>query len=219
MARLVCLANSHKLGQRCIAGKLTDTGRWVRPVSALEHGEIAWHVRAVDGRDPRVLDILDIPLQASGPDYGCQPENRLLAQGRWRMAGRLPRSDVIKYVDADGGPKLFYNYVDSVPLTLFRRVPAAAWRSLQLILCDYVHFHPDPRRTADWRATFRYREIQYSNLKVTDPAAEARLNRRERLDGPCALTISLGMPFRPAGSARSRCYKLVAAVMRLDDAD
>ena len=218
MALLVCLANSHKHGARCIAGKLLDTGAWVRPVSGLEHGEIAWDMRRVDWREPQVLDVLDVPLEGCGPDYGCQPENRLLAPGAWRKAGAAAPDDILKYVDAIEDRALFYNYVDRVPMTTFRRLPRGRWRSLQLVHCGGVDFHPDARKPQDWRATFDYREAQYADLKVTDPIAEIRLARGERLDGPCLLTLSLGMPFRPTRSLREYCFKLVSGVICLNDA-
>jgi hypothetical protein len=217
MARVLCLANSDKHGERCIAGKRLETGEWVRPVSALEHGEIPWKVRLIGGREPQLLDILDIPLETQGPDYGCQPENRLLGPGPWQKAGRTPAGDVMKYVDDIEERPLFYNYVDRVPTTTFRRIPRSRWRSLQLIHCDGVDFHPDPRKPQDWRATFEYREAEYADLKVTDPVAETRLSRREHLDGPCVLTISLGGAFRPTRSSKEYCFKLVAAVLRLKD--
>ena len=37
---LICLANSSKLGSRCLAGLRVDGGGWVRPVSNQEYGEL-----------------------------------------------------------------------------------------------------------------------------------------------------------------------------------
>jgi hypothetical protein len=217
MARLVCLANSNKHGERCVAGKLLETGRWVRPVSAAGHGEIPWKARLICGREPQLLDILDIPLEGQGPDYGCQPENRLLAPGAWQKAGSISAAEVMKYVDAVDERPLFYNYVDRVPMTAFRRIPPDRWRSLQLVHCCHADFHRDARKPEDWRATFEYRGAEYADLKVTDPVAETRLGRGERLDGPCVLTVSLGGAFRPTNTSREYCFKLVAAVLRLKD--
>ena len=217
MARLVCLANSYKHGERCIAGKSLETGEWVRPVSSEGHGEIPWRARLIGGREPQPLDVLDIPLEDQGPDYGCQPENRLLAPGAWQKAGGICAAEVMKYVDAVEDRPLFYNYVDRVPMTIFQRIPQARWRSLQLVHCYYADFHRDARKPDDWRVTFEYHGAEYAGLKVTDPAACVRLGRKERLDGPFVLTISLGMPFRPTNTAKEYCFKLVAAVVRLKD--
>ena len=35
--KIVCLANSRKISGRCIAGKIMDSGKWIRPVSSREH--------------------------------------------------------------------------------------------------------------------------------------------------------------------------------------
>jgi len=217
MARLVCLANSYKHGERCIAGKLLETGEWVRPVSDVGHGEVPWRARLIGGREPLPLDVLDVPLQEEGPDYGCQPENRLLLPGPWQRAGRMTADDLLKYVDEVAERPLLYNYVDRVPTTLFARIPRPRWRSLQLVHCYCADFHRDARKPDDWRVTFDYHGAEYADLKVTDPVALARLGRKERLDGPFVLTISLGMPFRPTNTSKEYCFKLVAAVVRLKD--
>ena len=70
--RIVCLANSRKLSGRCIAGRelINDfPGDWIRPVSTREHQEVSEYERQYnDGSDPKLLDILDIPLQKHQPE-------------------------------------------------------------------------------------------------------------------------------------------------------
>ena len=89
--RIVCLANSRKLHGRCVAGiELVDFRRagWIRPVSAREHQEVSEYERQYqDGSDPRLLDVIDVPLLEHHPkDY--QQENWLLdPKYYWEKAG------------------------------------------------------------------------------------------------------------------------------------
>ena len=91
--KILCLANSRKLNGRCIAGKEIVVGRpdsWLRPVSSRENEEISEYERQYkDGSDPRVMDIIDVPLIKAVPRY-YQQENWLLdSEKYWKRIGRL----------------------------------------------------------------------------------------------------------------------------------
>ena len=93
--RIICLANSRKMSGRCIAGKeLSDTGNpggWIRPVSGRPSEEVSEYERQYqDGSDPRVLDVIDIPMLNPHPkDY--QQENWLIDHRRyWVKVGSIP---------------------------------------------------------------------------------------------------------------------------------
>ena len=102
--RIVCLANSRKLSGRCIAGKeLLEGGRpggWVRPVSAREKEEVSEYERQYqDGSDPRVLDVIDVPLSNALPkDY--QLENWLLDPNNyWKRVQRVASHELTRFTD------------------------------------------------------------------------------------------------------------------------
>ena len=92
--RIVCLANSRKEGDRCIAGKelLADVspGGWVRPVSDREDEAVNESERQYeDGDEPRVLDVVDVPLLKARPK-GYQQENWLLDPSqRWKRIHKI----------------------------------------------------------------------------------------------------------------------------------
>lgn len=69
---IVCLANSRKFNGRCVAGiELVDRrpSRWIRPVSSRRTREVAENERRYEeGSDPRVLDIMSVPLVGPAPE-------------------------------------------------------------------------------------------------------------------------------------------------------
>ena len=85
--RLVCLANSRKEGDRCIAGKevLADGrfGGWICPVSNREDEAVSAGERQYqDGSEPRLLDVIDLPvLTARQKGYQAErlPKGKLAA--------------------------------------------------------------------------------------------------------------------------------------------
>src|SRR5260370_25407614 len=90
--RIVCLANSRKLQGRCIAGRELVGGRpgpWVRPVSDRPNEEVSEYERQYsDGSDPRVLDVIDVPL-LDRRSKGFQRENWLLDPSQyWEKVGQ-----------------------------------------------------------------------------------------------------------------------------------
>jgi hypothetical protein len=103
LKRIVCPANSRKLNGHCIAGIELSAGRsvgWIRPVSSREHEEVSEYERQYeDGSDPRVLDIMDVPLLGER-SKGYQQENWLLDPERyWVRVGRLTWRELQRLAD------------------------------------------------------------------------------------------------------------------------
>jgi hypothetical protein len=218
--RIVCLANSRKLGGRCIAGRErigTQAGAWIRPVSARPHEEVSEHERQyVDGSDPKVLDVVDVPLIAARPRT-YQQENWLLdPQAYWVRQGRVAWHDLGNLADA---PAVLWRFGFSTYHGTHDRLPVdqaeTLTTSLHLLRTDGITlsvFAPgaafgDPKRKVYGR--FRHAGTDY-RLRVTDPVYEraylAQSDGDHRL-GDCFLTVSLGEPFE------GFCYKLVAAII------
>lgn len=221
--RIVCLANFRKLYGRCIAGREwrgEGAGPWIRPVSARDGQEVSEYERQYeDGSDPRVLDVVDVPLLEPRPD-GWQTENWLLDPRRyWEKAGRLSPLDLAPLRDPAGplwidGHHTWNGRNDKIPLEAAGSVTGSLRLlhvdALQLVVGRPGEAFGNDKRRVQGRFTHAGRDYR---LWVTDPGFERRY--LAKLDGAyalggCHLTISLGEPFGGA------CYKLIAAVVADD---
>lgn len=218
--QIVCLANSRKLSGRCIAGREWNDGRgghWIRPVSAREHQEVSERERQYeDGSDPRVLDILRVPVLEHRPE-GYQRENWLLDPERyWTKIGRLPPEQVSSLTARPArlwinGHSTYNGENDRIPLDAAARLGD----SLRLIQVEDLRmrvfapgkaFGSAKRRV---QGLFAYGGAPYA-LWITDPDIERDYLARPDGTYPVGaafLTISLGEPHE------GYCYKLIATVV------
>ena len=219
--RIVCLANSRKLGGRCVAGKeISDNafGNWIRPVSARESEDVSEYERRYEGGgDPRLLDIMDVPLRKPKPN-AHQCENWLLdSRFHWRKDGCLPWCDLERLVDPvqplwHNGHHTSNGTNDMIPAAML----GALDDSLRLVRVDGLSlsvsnpgaaFGDHKRRVQGW---FRHAGVEY-HLWVTDPGCEraylAKPDATYEINEPLFLTLSLGEPFG------GDCHKLIAAVI------
>jgi hypothetical protein len=168
-------------------------------------------MRQIDGEEPELLDILDVPIEKTGPDEGCQPENRLMRQGAWKKIRTLQSDDVLKYCETGG--LLFHNTDDCVAWEELQNLPREKKKSLQLIRCKSVEFYKTISSRGKWqaRARFKYGRTTY-DLAVTDSLAEQMVFSGNCIDGKYLLTISLA---GKVSDSNPYCYKLVAGVIEL----
>ncbi|TDC03256.1 hypothetical protein E1267_26925 [Nonomuraea longispora] len=216
---LVCLANSRKLTGRCVAGIVEggDEG-WIRPVSARPNHEVSEHERKYeDGSDPRVLDIVSVPLLQHQPST-FQSENWLLDPTYyWRKIDRASWDKLLTLEQHPGslwinGEHTYHGLNDRVPTEqAFNLVD-----SLKLIRVGRVTLQVhspgiafgDSKRVV--RAQFRHANFEYK-LRVTDPEYElaylAKPDATYTL-GESFITVSLGEPH-----SDGYAYKLIAAIV------
>ena len=65
---VLCLANSKKLAERCVAGIDVRTGEWVRPVSRIgKQGAVPFRERQIDSAEPQLMDLIEMDLAYEGP--------------------------------------------------------------------------------------------------------------------------------------------------------
>lgn len=221
--RIVCLANSRKLHGRCVAGRELINDKpagWVRPVSARPQEEVSEYERQYeDGSDPRVRDVIDVPLLEPRPkDH--QQENWLLdPKYYWVKVRRAKWRDLLQLEEPEGplwinGHSTFNGLNDIVPIaeamSLQNSLRLIRVESLRLsVFAPGEAFGNSKRRV---QATFHHDGVRYK-FWVTDPLYErqylAQPNGEYDL-GESFLTISLSEPHK---DHNNDCYKLVAAVI------
>ena len=221
---IICLANSRKTGGRCVAGLRTDGRGWIRPVSSCVNGELLiLHYTYEDGRQARVLDVVDIEFAEPKPSV-YQPENWLIDDAFYWTLVRRPASKtelnlVLENITA--GPLVFGDARDRVPLSTLQGTPID--QSLVLVEPEDVLWHKTTniKGKTQIRTRFALGGVNY-DLGVTDPIWEAKLGADDIALGDyrsaqlgiddhqrILFTLSLGEPFK------GDCYKLVAAAFAL----
>jgi len=218
---IICLANSRKTSGRCIAGRELVNGRlgaWIRPVSARENAELSEEDRRFEnGRDPRVLDIITIPMLEPRP-HAFQVENHLIdVDYYWSFESTATWAQARAAVDG-AGKHLWTNLSSSYSGRNDRVLEAdaaASDGSLRLIevsdltvnvVLEGVEFGNGKRRV---RGEFTHCGVSYY-LSITDPVVERHYLAGQNGTysvGRALLCISLGEPYQ------GYAYKLIAAVM------
>jgi hypothetical protein len=224
--RILCLANSRKPSGRCIAGiEIAHDGQplgWIRPISS--HGQDAVHDyerQYPDGSEPRLLDIINMPLLKPAPD-GCQSENWLLdTSGRWQRTGLADMNLLSRCICKQkaiwaNGHSTTRGENDEIP----SEEADALTNSLMLIQVPWlgVTVYEGPKGLCA-RGWFPYGESMYG-LRITDPVFEQMVfnhGLRNRKFGNAYVTVSLTMPMRKDyGSGQQYRYKVIAAIIAND---
>jgi len=216
--RIVVLANSWKHDDWCLAGIDLETGKWVRPVTDLVDGRIPKTYMKLGGYFPVLLDILEIPLDSSGPDFGFESENRTILSGQWYHHGKLTPEDIRKYIKRPY--YVLHNHMKYVYPKDLQQKPFEKRETLQLIQVDGFTVRDTREKTTDknnWKGIISSgrRDI---DVKITDPIFSDKLNSGHKPSSSCILTMSLSMPHKPPGWGEDEvpvCWKLIAGVIEL----
>ena len=225
LVRILCLANSYKHENRCVAGINLVTGKWVRLVGRKVPGCLTpREVCYPDGKETAILDVFEAELGEECRS-NSHPEDVFVTERPWGLLRRFgDRSDVrLLETFVNKGPALLQSYGDRVYTRKLEGFPAD--KSLELIhpedLWWWIRDETGKRKN---RALFRAGHVSRTryDLAVTDPAWLENLHSMPPGIYPHArffqekpaktfLTISLSEPFDGFH------YKLVAGVVNLSD--
>jgi len=228
---ILVLANSLKLGGRCIAGRevcleeglFKPSGGWIRPVRPVYgrcQGELYPHdIRLTRGAVPKILDVVRIQFFKYCNDRG-QPENwEIRIQTPWTLIGRAPKSVLEQFRESPSalwpdGPQALDR------ISVRQQLAQANPSSLVMIRPSDLQIYGtidqyDERAPAKWRGIFRYNGGVY-DLAITDDTFTQTAYRRFLIGaatpfgGDCMLCVSLGLPLR------NYHYKLIAAIIPIE---
>jgi hypothetical protein len=213
---LICLANSRKYTNRCIAGielarsargcrvvRKNDDPVWIRPVSSNEHGGVSsLLVNPID-----LLDIVEINIIAPRPQ-GYQSENMLFDNKYLNVLSKANRvQSLMDKLLTINRPNLFGNTSKTVSVEDIHQLD----HSLVFIKPTNVQVHQTTTSTGSpqIRTSFTYAGTSY-DLPVTDIDFTHRFVKNPTILQSCHhvyFTLSLGMEFN------GWHYKLVAGVV------
>ncbi len=170
------------------------------------------------GYSPQILDILDIPLDATGPDFGFESENRTIVAGPWHLHGRASPNDLLRYVNPSHF--ILHNHKKYVTVEEMKRKPFSKRTTLQLIRVSGFTVQDSKSPSAEkhsWKGAVSSggRALE---LTITDPVFCERLNKGHKPSPSCLLTMSLSMPYKPPEWRQDEpaaCWKLIAGIIEL----
>ena len=219
MTRIICLANSWKRGERCIAGINELQGKWVRPISDLPDGQIPKEMRQINRLEPALLDLLDIPLAKTGRDFGFESENLSILPGKWRQVGKVPPAYLLKYCNSQA--YILHNDLPYVTVEYMQSLPKCDRLSLQLVKAVRFTVKKLIQRFEGgnkWEGSIITKYNQRLTATITDPVFIRKLELGYRPQKTCLVTVSLSMPWRPDDwEGDDPCWKLIAGVVELPE--
>ncbi len=219
MTRIICLANSWKRGERCIAGINELQGKWVRPISDLPDGQIPKEMRHINRLEPALLDVLDIPLAKTGPDFGFESENLSILPGKWRQVGKVPPAYLLKYCNSQA--YILHNDLRYVTVEYMQSLPKCDRLTLQLVKAVRFTVKKLIQRFEGgnkWEGSIVTKYNQRLTATITDPVFIRKLELGYRPQKACLVTVSLSMPWRPDDwEGDDPCWKLIAGVIELPE--
>ncbi len=219
---IICLANSEKHGDRCVAGVRLDTGGWLRPVSDdTGAGLLEIQYETASGHHPEPLDIIRIKLDHQRPKYH-QPENWVISGEKWTLVDTELHELSILAINAALQREGYILHDDRHAIAKRELKEMPVFRSLTLVSPTDPEFFIREKDggTFQPRTTFEFDGREY-DLPITDPKwrEQARIGGIGSLpsaeivndDEEILFTISLGEAVE-----NKMCYKIVAAIFTMD---
>lgn len=222
LKKIICLANSQKLNERCIAGIDINTGKWIRPICDKlypQDGRIPKNIRLIEGREPKSLDILEIPLADTGNNFGFESENLSVLEGEWKGLGQAKVADLFQYCSYLS--YILHNSYKYVNPSYLQRLPFEQRRTIEIVKVQKKNFSINQDEKGKFRGSIKTDNdyLLLDNAIITDPEFVKDLeNGYSPTSNNFLLTISLSMPYAPHQNweGEAPCWKLIANVIEFN---
>ena len=218
---IICLANSWKLGGRCIAGKVVTSqgfGEWVRPIGTAKEGAVSYEDRHYDsGADPALLDVIEIQMSGKA-NHPFQSENHDIDEKLyWRLIRKATSVELGKALDPvqpDLWGTTHFASGNGINDRVVEHTAPNFGYSLRLIDVKDLEIqvsveNPSFTDKKTVRGYFTYSRIKYA-LVITDPVIRSAYMSKPLATysvGQAILCVSLGEPYK------GYAYKLIAGVL------
>ena len=160
---ILILANSHRKGGRCIAGKDIHTKEWIRPVG----NDNKHALNSYEFKRYKTLQIMNIEILGAAQHKEIQPENYLIADEDWKENINEEKKNIEDFLDNPYNLWVFDNLSenDRVDYGLIESEKIIINQSLYLIkVSDLTVYRKNEKQ---YRCIFTYNGIEY-NLATTD---------------------------------------------------
>jgi hypothetical protein len=214
MTEIICLANSFKNKNRCIAGINFGTGEWIRPVTNAEDGHVPTNLTVVSGEPVEILDRIDIPISQEKGN-GHESENRLILSGSWTRNGKAKPSDLLRYRETNLLHYQHENWLRAIPYSYLKSLPRHMRRTLQLMQTDDLKCFKT--QYGKWIGSITIVGSDITLVpRITDPEMCKLLDCGHRISSSCIVILSLGQPWkRPDSDDELICYRLIVGIIEL----
>ena len=174
------------------------------------HGRVPESVRLINGKEPQLLDILEISLDDTGNNFGFECENLSVLKRDWSLTGKALPYELNKF--CSDTQYILHNSIRTVKPSYLQNLRQEKRQTLQLIKSSEFSV----TKVGDkWKGNMTLLNGQsLSNLPITDPFLVGQLDREYTPPDICFITVSLSMPWSPDEQEEEKpCWKLIAGVI------
>ena len=214
MTEIICLANSRKHNNRCIAGINFSTGEWIRPVTNAEDGNVPANLTMVSGQPIETLDKIDIPISQEKGN-GHESENRLILSGAWTRHGQAKPSDLLRFRETNLLHYQHKDWLNAIPYSYLQSLPRHKRRTLQLMQTDCLECFKT--QYGKWKGSIPIGNSDKTLVaNITDPEMCKLLDVGHTISSSCLVILSLAQPWqKPDSDNEPMCYRLMVGVIEL----